>query len=107
MNHRCHHCDYDLLGLSDRGHCPECGNAYDKHSSYRVVRAHEPVLARDLKWITLAVITLIILLIGGVIAVLSDRPWGAIALTLVIAGVSGFGAFTYWWSERQERKASQ
>lgn len=103
----CHHCDYDLMGLPAQGACPECGAIYDKHSSYRMSHASDTVLAGHLKWISLAVFTLIVLCIGSIAAVLSDRPWGVVALTLIIAGVSGFGAFAYWWSERQERRESE
>ena len=107
MLQSCHHCDYDLMGLPANGNCPECGEYYDKHSSFRAGRTSETVLAGHIKWISLAVFTAIVLCIGAIAAVLSDRPWGIVALTLIIAGVSGFGAFSYWWAERQERRAAE
>lgn len=100
----CHHCDYDLMGLPSAGQCPECGQTYDKASLYRAVHANEPVLARHIGWISLAVFTGIILICGGMLSIKADNTWGAIALTLIIAGVPGFGAFTYWWSARQEKR---
>lgn len=103
----CHRCDYDLMGLPNQGACPECGETYDKQSSYRMSHTSEAVLAGQIKWISLAVFTLIVLCTGSVAAMLSDRPWGVVALTLIIAGVSGFGAFAYWWSDRQERRSSK
>ncbi|MFK7788847.1 MAG: hypothetical protein AB8C95_05045 [Phycisphaeraceae bacterium] len=106
MTEFCHHCEYDLMGLPSEGKCPECGELYNKHSSYRVGRTSETVLAGHIKWISLAAFTLIVLCIGSIAAALSDRPWGVVALTLIIASVSGFGAFAYWWAERQDRRGS-
>ena len=106
MAETCHHCDYDLMGLPAKGNCPECGEFYDKHSSYRAIRTNEPVAAGQIKWIALAVFTLIVLFIGGLIAIQADRSIGAIVTTLIIASVSGFGSFAYWWSERQERRGA-
>lgn len=94
------------MGLPAKGNCPECGEFYDKHSSYRAMRANQPVLAGQIKWISLAVFTLIVLCIGGAIAAQPNRSTGAIVMTLIIAGVSGFGAFAYWWAERQERRGA-
>lgn len=107
MLQSCHHCDYDLMGLPDQGKCPECGEFYDKHSSYRAARTSETVLAGQIKWISLAVFTLVVLCIGLLVAAMSDRPWGVVTLTLIVASVSGFGAFAYWWSERQERRGAE
>ncbi|MBX2850831.1 MAG: hypothetical protein KTR15_03685 [Phycisphaeraceae bacterium] len=106
MHESCHHCDYDLVGLPSQGTCPECGEAYDKHSLYRAARAREPAFIRNIKWITLASFTLMILICGGVLSIRAEKPWGAIIVTLIVASVSGFGTFAYWWSERQERRAS-
>lgn len=106
MSESCHQCEYDLIGLPPRGKCPECGSFYDKHSSYRSGQTSQTVLAGQIKWISLLVFTALVLLVGLSLAALADRPWGVVALTLVIAGVSGFGAFSYWWSDRQARRAS-
>ena len=106
MLQSCHHCDYDLMGLPDQGKCPECGEYYDKHSSFRAARTSQTVQAGQIKWISLTVFTAIVLCIGAAAAVGSDQPWGIVALTLIIAGVSGFGAFSYWWSQRQERRGA-
>lgn len=106
MHQSCHHCDYDLIGLPDKGHCPECGQAYDKHSVYRSIQSHEPAFLRHIKWGVLAGFTLIVLLCGGVLSVKADNPWGPIAVSLFIAGISGFGAFAYWWADRQEKRES-
>ena len=46
---------------------------------------------------------LMVLMCGGVLSIQADRPWGVIALTLIVAGVSGFGSFTYWWIARKEK----
>ena len=104
MQHECHHCGYDLMGLPDQGHCPECGRYYDKHSSYRASKANEPIFADHIKWFSLLVFTVVVLMGGGTIALLSDRPPGKILLTLVIAGVSGLGAYAYWSAQRNERR---
>ena len=104
MHQSCHHCDYDLIGLPDRGTCPECGQAYDKNSIYRAAHAGEPKFVRHIKWATLAGFTLMVLMCGGVFSIQSDRPLGVVVLTLIIAGVSGFGAFAYWWAQRQEQR---
>ena len=106
MHPTCHHCDYDLMGLPDKGTCPECGEIYDKHSSFRAARSGQSAVDRHIKWIALAVFTVVVVLIGATIAI-ATKNWGAVALALVIAGVSGFGSFAYWWSERQDRRASQ
>lgn len=102
--HTCHHCNYDLTGSPSKGHCPECGEAYDKHSVYRAARANEPVLARHIGWISLAVFAGIISICGGLLSLKAENPWGPIAVTLFIAGVPGFGAFTYWWAAHQEKR---
>ncbi|MGB0766839.1 MAG: hypothetical protein ACPGYV_03930 [Phycisphaeraceae bacterium] len=107
MMQTCHHCDYDLAGSPDRGVCPECGRAYDKHSSYRMQQAYEPVLSKHIKWVSLAVFAGLTLMVGGAIAILSDDRVGVLALTLLIAGLSGFGAFAYWQQQRNERRESE
>ena len=107
MLQSCHHCDYDLMGLPDTGHCPECGEYYDKHSSYRAVRSTESAVSRHIKWVLLAAFTAAVLLTGATIAAVSEEKVGPIVLTLLIAGVSGFGSFAYWWAERQERRAAE
>lgn len=107
MHETCHHCDYDLVGLPSRGRCPECGETYDKHSLYRAAKAREPAFVRHIKWVTLASFTLMILICGGLLSTQASNPLGAITVTLMIAGVTGFGTFAYWWSERQERRGEE
>ena len=106
MNQACHQCGYELTGLADRGSCPECGEAYDVHSVYRAHQQREPAILRHLKWLMLASFTLMVLICGGVLSINAERPWGAVALTLIVASVSGFGSFTYWWIARQEKRES-
>ncbi len=107
MNEQCHNCGYDLMGLPNRGKCPECGEPYDKLSLYRAAKAKEPAFVRHIAWITLAILTLLVLVCGGALSTQADNPWGAIAITVIVAGVTGFGAFAYWWAERSERRASE
>lgn len=104
MHQTCHHCNYELMGLPDKGTCPECGQAYDKHSVYRAVYAKESAWTRHLTWITLAAITLMVLICGGLLSIKATNTVGAAVVTFMIASVSGFGAFTYWWAQRQERR---
>ncbi|MCH8314653.1 MAG: hypothetical protein IIA64_01660 [Planctomycetes bacterium] len=33
---RCHWCGYSLVGLADRGNCPECGTSYSPQSTNRL-----------------------------------------------------------------------
>ena len=106
MNEQCHHCGYDLMGLPNQGRCPECGEVYDKHSLYRAAKAKEPAFVRHITSITLAIISLSVLICGGALSFQATNRWAAITVTVVIAGVAGFGAFAYFWSERQERRAS-
>lgn len=95
------------MGLPGKGRCPECGELYDKHSIYRSVRRREPAFMKHIKWVTLAVFTLLVLVCGGALSIQAPNPWGAVAITVIVAGVSGFGAFAYWWAEREERRASE
>jgi predicted RNA-binding Zn-ribbon protein involved in translation (DUF1610 family) len=106
MDETCHHCNYDLLGLPSQGTCPECGETYDKNSLYRSARSREPAFVRHIKWITLASITLMILICGGALSTQAEKPMGAILVTLIVASVSGFGTFAYWWAERKERRGA-
>ncbi|MEM6504821.1 MAG: hypothetical protein AAF711_05095 [Planctomycetota bacterium] len=106
MHHTCHDCGYDLTGLPPQGECPECGTRYDIHSIYRATQAHEPAFVKHVKWVALTAFTVMVLVCGGALSIQSDRPLGVVALTLIIAGVSGFGAFTYWWVMRQERQGA-
>ena len=104
MQHHCHHCEYELLGLPDKGHCPECGQPYNKHSNYRAAQSREPAWVRHIQWVSLAAFTAMVLVCGGALSIKADNPFSVIAVTLFVAGVSGFGAFAYWWSQRQERR---
>lgn len=106
MSETCHHCGYDLIGLPNTGNCPECGQYYDKHSYYRAARSSESPVARNFKWVFLAAVTLIILIAGIAIAIVSKQVASTIAITLVLAGLSGFGTYAYWSSERRERQAA-
>ena len=106
MHQNCHDCGYDLTGLPDKGRCPECGVLYDKHSVYRVMQANQPEWTRHIKWVFLAAFTGLVLICGGALAIDPQRRKTAIAMTLIIAAVSGFGAFSYWWAQRQERRGS-
>lgn len=106
MHDTCHHCDYDLVGLPSRGRCPECGELYDKNSLYRAARTKEPAFVAHIKWLTLAAFTLMILICGGVFSIGAEKPWGVITVTLIVASISGFGTFAYWWSQRQDRRGS-
>lgn len=106
MHESCHHCDYDLIGLPDKGTCPECGQFYDKHSLYRAAQSREPAFVRHLKWGLLAAFTLMVLICGGVLSVKTENTLGVVVVTLIIASVSGFGAFAYWWAARQEKRES-
>ena len=106
MHESCHHCNYDLVGLPNQGTCPECGEKYDKLSLYRAAKAREPAFVRHIKWLTLAAFTVIVLICGGLLSLKATNTLGAIVITLIIAVVSGFGAFAYWWVEREERRGS-
>lgn len=105
MHESCHHCNYDLTGLSAKGTCPECGEYYDKHSSYRMVRSEESAVSRHAKWVFLAACTAVILILGAAIAAIS-KQWTVLILTFLLAGLSGFGAYAYWSADRQAHKAA-
>ena len=107
MDEQCHHCDYELVGLPNRGTCPECGETYDKQSLYRSAKTKEPAFVRHIKSLTLAAFTVMVLVCGGLLSFKATNTLGAITLTLIVAGVSGFGAFAYWWVEREERRGAQ
>ena len=107
MNDVCHHCGYELTGLADRGHCPECGKPYDKHSVYRGQQATEPPFMRHMRWAGLAAFALMVLMCGGFLSFKSGWSVGVIGLTLVVAGVAGFGSYVYWSTERQEKRESE
>lgn len=94
------------MGLPDRGRCPECGETYDKHSVYRVVQASKPGWARHIQWVSLASITGMVLLGGGVLSINPDRRVGVVSVTLVVAGITGLGAYAYWSAQRRERRGS-
>lgn len=105
----CHHCGYDLTGLSGRGRCPECGKPYDTGSLYRVRHRENPI-ARHITTIGFCVLALIVLICGGIFTLIVEEMGGdwfpILMTTLVIAALPAFGAFAYWWSERQERRDS-
>jgi ABC-type uncharacterized transport system permease subunit len=63
-------------------------------------------VARNFKWVFLAAVTLIILIAGIAIAIVSKQVASTIAITLILAGISGFGTYAYWSSERRERQAA-
>lgn len=107
MYEYCHHCEYELMGLPDKGACPECGKPYDKHSVYRAAQSREPGWIRHVQWVFLAAFTTMVLICGGALSLQADNPWGPIAVALFIASISGFGAFTYWWAQRQERRDAE
>jgi len=107
MNDACHHCGYELTGLPDRGTCPECGKLYDKHSVYRGQQKNEPAFLRHMTWVGLGAFTLVVLMCGGFLSFQSGWSVGVIALTLVVAGVSGFGSYAYWSTEQQTKRESE
>lgn len=100
----CQQCGYELVGLGERGTCPECGRAFDLDTVYRDSNQPEHPLVRYSAAIFWGALALFVLVCGAVLAALVDDPLGAVLLTLLIAGLAGFGSFAYWWSERAEQR---
>lgn len=99
----CHHCGYDLTGLSAQGNCPECGNDFNVQSKYRPPSPLHPVV-RYIKVICFSVIAAVIFLIGAALSMTADRPLGGLLLTLVITALPAMGAWVYWLEARREEK---
>ncbi len=102
----CHHCGYDLTGLSRQGRCPECGRPYDADSTYRSTHRGEHPLSRYAAPIGLGALALLILVCGGLLSLAAKNPGGMVIITLFVAALPAFGAFAYWWSDRAERRGS-
>lgn len=93
----CHHCGYDLSGLGETGRCPECGNVFDV--SFKLgAPPRENLLTRYAGAIMLAVVTLSILVCGGLLSLGAREPLGIFLAVLTVAGVFAFGTFVYWWT---------
>jgi len=108
----CEACGYDLMGLTGRGRCPECGNRYDMINNLGVTRqsaameAHhrgDRLVYRVKFWAMAAAAGLCIILGAWGTAVSKTQSAGPLAIGLVFAGVFGFGAFATWFTEGRPR----
>lgn len=100
MTGYCPHCGYDLTGLNAHGSCPECGKGFSPSSAIQ----SGTFGMRYGKAIALGITALCIVLLGGVVAAFVDDKVGAVLLALVIAALPAFGAFVYWWAQRQDER---
>jgi hypothetical protein len=98
----CSRCRYELTGLSDRGHCPECGQYFDVFSGEGFAsregesyRRSERLLNR-MRTLALAGVAVIALVIGALVSLVAVHParpiWIglAVALLFTLAAVTSF-----------------
>ncbi len=103
-NTNCGKCGYDLTGLSPRGHCPECGNLFDrgrglgiKHTLTAEERGDR--LMKLIRTIALALATLVVIALTSVLyAAGFPKVLGIGLVTIVILGLA---AATSYISYRQ------
>jgi len=98
----CPICGYELTGLAAKGTCPECGRYYDLNRPSTFLR-QGPAWMRYGKSIFLGLVALGIVIVGLPLSFYAKSHFGGLMLTLIIAFVPAFGAFSYWWAERKER----
>lgn len=98
----CAECGYDLMGLPQRGKCPECGAYFDQvrgtglsSNRSQQMQRHDRLLRR-LRTILLAVVAVAFMGCGGLLAMVVDEParpiWIAsvFALFMLLAAVTSF-----------------
>ena len=100
----CDQCGYDLTGLSERGTCPECGSYYDVNKSQPSgVQLDHPFIGY-LPAIAMGLLTVSILICGGLASLVSSKPSTAIGTAVVFAVVTGFATFVYAWTTHKDRR---
>ena len=108
---RCESCGYELMGSSAVGRCPECGQHYDTRSGRGLVRKSAGLESsergdRAVMWVKVAALALAAaacLGLGVWRASVAKDPTGPIIVSLMFAGVLGFGSFTIWYTEGRSR----
>lgn len=104
VNEHCGKCGYDLTGLRALGECPECGEAYDTRTGQGLRRgAHSPHATdwklHRLRTVALAAAAVGVLALGGLAALVIDRPMTAVWLSVSIACVVVLAAVTSYLYE--------
>jgi hypothetical protein len=89
---QCSKCGYDLLGLPERGGCPECGNPYNLSTGQGMVRPVTPEergakLLGRLRTITLLGMAGFVILCSGLLSRIAVSPRKPLAAGALVAGL--------------------
>ena len=92
---KCNKCGYELLGLPNRGECPECGSSFDKELRRGVTDASDTNrgdrIVRRVRTISIAVMAVFIVACGGFFQMLAPHS-KSLAVGLVVGAVVVLGA---------------
>ncbi len=90
MRYDCSNCGYDLGGLRVAGHCPECGQAYDRQSRLGITSDVSKAMRRGdalLFWVGICFVVLLsVLLVGAgyVLSLYSSNPLAPLSVGLTL-----------------------
>jgi len=102
---KCSKCGYELLGLSNRGHCPECGASFDKDMRKGVTDGSDmnrgDRILRRVRTIAVAVLALFVIGCGGCFQWLVPHS-RSLAIGLVVGAVFVLGAVVSYVYENDD-----
>ncbi|MFI4861886.1 MAG: hypothetical protein ACIAXF_14540 [Phycisphaerales bacterium JB063] len=103
---KCGGCGYDLMGISVRGQCPECGRSYD-------VATGRGTDARARHWaelyfrtIVCGVLMALVMLCSGLFALAATRPMGVVYGGMSVGAVVLLIGLYSYMIDRQAAKAA-
>jgi len=102
----CGKCGYELSGLAQRGHCPECGRAYDLYTGEGTSARRIPAMARHAKSVALCAVGGVVLMCSGIGSIWASHKAALLLTGLAVAGVAGLFAGVAYLQERAEHRDS-